>query len=82
MKGVIKAVIKKDAERGRNGGYFFIIGEDTVERFAHASNLQAPATFPGTSTSRPSDIHEGQAVEFEPIEIPGKGLRADRVQVL
>ncbi len=81
MKGVIKAVIKKDAERGRNGGYFFIIGEDTVERFAHASNLQAPATFPGAS-SRASDIHEGQNVEFEPIEIPGKGLRADRVTVL
>jgi cold shock CspA family protein len=81
MKGVIKAVIKKDSERGRNGGYFFIIGEDTVERFAHASNLQAPATFPGTN-ARTSDIHEGQAVEFEPIEIPGKGLRADRVQVL
>lgn len=82
MKGVIKAVIKKDAERGRNGGYFFIIGEDKTERFAHASNLQAPASFPGGQGPRATDIHEGQNVEFEPIEIPGKGARADNVKVV
>lgn len=82
MKGVIKAVIKKDAERGRKGGYFFIIGEDTSERFAHASNLETPASFPNGQGPRDTDIHEGQPVEFDPIEIPGKGLRADRVRVL
>lgn len=82
MKGVIKAIIKKDTERGRNGGYFFIIGEDTVERFAHASNLQLPATFPAANAVRPTDIREGQAVEFEPIEVLPKGLRADKVRAL
>lgn len=82
MKGVVKAVIKKDTERGRNGGYFFIIEEGTgTERFAHASNLLSPATFPGVN-ARATDIHEGQEVEFEAIEIPGKGARADRVKVL
>jgi cold shock CspA family protein len=79
MNGVIKAVIRK--REGQNGGFFFVRGDDGTERFAHASNLQAPATFPGT-TPRESDIHEGQKVEFEAVEIPGKGLRADRVQVL
>lgn len=78
MNGVIKAVIKK--REGQNGGYFFVREPDGTERFAHASNLVAPATFP-TATPRPTDIHEGQQVEFEPVEIAGKGLRADKVRV-
>jgi cold shock CspA family protein len=79
MNGVIKAVIKK--REGQNGGYFFVLAADGSERFAHASNLLPPASFPGT-TPRETDIHEGQQVEFEAVEIPGKGLRADRVKVL
>lgn len=81
MKGVIKAVIRKNDERKTNGGYFFVIAEDGTERFAHASNLMPPASFPG-AVARDTDIREGQPVEFEAIEIPGKGLRADRVRVL
>lgn len=79
MKGVIKAVIRK--REGQNGGFFFVRADDGSERFAHASNLMPPASFPST-TPRDTDIHEGQNVEFEAVEIPGKGLRADRVQVL
>lgn len=79
MNGVIKAVIRK--REGQNGGFFFITGEDGTERFAHASNLFPPASFPGT-TPRETDIREGQNVDFEPVTIPGKGERADRVRVL
>jgi cold shock CspA family protein len=79
MHGVVKAIIRK--REGQNGGYFFVTDPDGHDRFAHARNLMAPATFPVEGVSRDSDIREGQEVDFEPVEIPNKGLRADKVTV-
>lgn len=74
MKGVVKAVKRHVEGQNRRGtGFFFIVGEDGVDRFAHASNVAPPLTF--------DEVRDGQTVEFEPIEIPGKGLRADRVRL-
>jgi len=71
MTGVIKAIIRR--REGQNGGYFFILDEAKGERFAHASNLR------GTSFE---DLREGKAVEFEPIMLEGRGLRAENVKIL
>lgn len=66
MTGVVSAKIPAR-------GFFFIRDENGQERFSHANNL-ANVDF--------KQLREGARVTFEPIEIPGKGLRADCVVVV
>lgn len=66
MKGVIKA-LKKDS------GYGFLRDEIGQDRFFHANHVEE-TTF--------QQLQEGLAVEFEPYEEPGKGLRAREVRII
>jgi CspA family cold shock protein len=60
MKGVIKKLT-------RDRSFGFIRAEDGVDYFFHESELKGGIVF--------EDIHEGEAVEFQPTET-GKGPRA------
>lgn len=56
-------------------GFGFIMGEDGFSRFVHATEfLDGQVAF--------ESAREGAKVEFIPIEVPGKGLRASKVKVL
>lgn len=72
MKGVVIAVIRKN--NVRPGGYGFLIDEEQVERFWHASNLV------DLNYDDESVVKEGLEVEFEPFEHPTKGPRAQNVR--
>lgn len=75
MTGVITAIVRKNKEQGRNGGFGFIRDENDQERFFHAHNLR------GITLEK---LREGKCVEFEPITVPGKGkngLRCEDVRV-
>lgn len=65
MKGHI---IRVEADRG----FAFIRDENGLSRFAHARSFEPRELF--------DLIREKQLVEFEPIEVVGRGLRAERVR--
>lgn len=54
-----------------NMGYFFVLGDDGVEYFAHKSSIRL---------CRWEDLVQGQKVEFDPMRDAPKGPRAERVQ--
>lgn len=66
MKGRITAVI-------RARGFGFLLDEENRSRFFHANEVRG-ALF--------DDLREGLHVEFDPVEIPERGLRAVQVRVL
>lgn len=70
MNGVITAVVYKGEQRAKSG-FGFILDEDKQERFFHATNLPSGVVFDKNL--------EGKRVTFDPVEIPGKGLRAQNV---
>lgn len=76
MTGTITAIIRK--REGQNGGFGFIKDEHGQERFFHAHNL-----IPVRQVNF-EKLREGQAVEFEPVAVKGKGngLRAEKVRLI
>ena len=70
MKGVITAVIR--GQGGKGGGYGFILDERNEARFFHLRNLV---------NRRFDQLKEGLAVTFEPVTIPDRGFRAEKVTI-
>lgn len=66
----IRGAIKKLCD-----GYFWITGDDGVDRFAHRSSMQA------TSPTRFEDLERHQRVEFLHVDAV-KGPRAIEVRTL
>lgn len=56
----------------RSKGFGFIRDEAGQDRFFHANEVR------GTTYEQ---LHEGLNVDFEPIELEGRGLRAVNVRV-
>jgi cold shock CspA family protein len=76
MTGVITALVRKNLEQGRNGGFGFVRDEHDQERFFHAHNVR------GTTFEK---LREGKRVQFDAIEVPGRGkngLRCEDLQVI
>jgi len=75
VRGVIKTLRKaKPGAKSLVGcGYGFIQDEQGKDRFFSFANVV------GTEFN---DLREGLKVEFEPFEIPEKGLRAESVKVI
>jgi cold shock CspA family protein len=77
MTGVITAIVRKNKEQSRNGGFGFIRDDANNERFFHARNLRG-ITF--------EKLREGKRVEFTPVDgqPTGKsnGLRCEDVRVI
>lgn len=78
MNGVIKVIRRaKQGEapaKGCGSGYGFIIDENGEDRFFSHNNVLGDVKF--------DTLTEGSKVEFEPVFIVGKGLRAEKVKVL
>lgn len=77
MKGTITTIKRGKPEqtfaKGCGSGFGFIRDEDGKDRF-FAHNSVDGANF--------DDLKEGLAVEFEPYEMEGRGLRARGVRVI
>lgn len=71
MTGVITAILR-GAKNQTGTGFGFIRDEENQERFFHVRNVVG-------DSSGFEALREGQTVTFDPITVPGKGLRADRV---
>lgn len=73
MKGRIKFIKHSPSGTPQKGsGFGFITDEQGADRFFHWSDVE------GTTFGQ---LKDGLAVEFEPTEGSGKGLRAARVRV-
>ena len=70
MRGIITAVIRGSG--GKGGGYGFIRDEAGEQRFFHLRNLV---------NRRFEELKEGNKVTFEPVTIPDKGERAEKVTI-
>ena len=72
MTGEILAVLQKK-------GYGFIRDEDGQERFFHANSVMSGDV---KSAALFTGLEIGMKVRFKAVEIQGKGLRAENVEVI
>ena len=71
MNGHITVIIR--GKDGKNGGYGFILDERNTSRFFHLRNLV---------NKRFEELREGMRVTFEPVTIPDRGFRAEKVEIV